>query len=87
MFLKPIMKEPVLFRRQDTLSHTEALYWKDLLYRTVKIGTELEFALPKGKRKADIMPALRESLEPSSRHGRCSLSLRSNKRIGALGAC
>ena len=59
------MKEPVLFRRQDTLNHTQALYWKDLLYRTVKIGTELEFALPKGKRKAEIMPDLRKSLEPS----------------------
>ncbi len=64
------MKEPILFRRKDTLSYAQALYWKDLLYRTVKIGTELEFALPKGKRKADIMPALRESLEPSDNLGK-----------------
>lgn len=59
------MKEPILFRRNDTLSHDQALYWKDLLYRTVKIGAEVEFALPKGVRKEDLMPGLETALQPS----------------------
>ena len=59
------MKEPILFRRDDTLSHDAAMYWKDLLYRTVKIGTELEFALPRGVRKDDFFPALVKTLHPS----------------------
>ncbi|MBN1260241.1 MAG: hypothetical protein JXB35_06130 [Anaerolineae bacterium] len=59
------MKEPILFRRQDTLSHEQAMYWKDLLYRTVKIGSELEFAVPKGIRKDDFFPQLVEILKPS----------------------
>lgn len=59
------MKEPILFRRDDTLSHDQALYWKDLLYRTVKIGTEVEFALPKGVRKEDFLPGLIEALQPT----------------------
>ncbi len=59
------MKEPILFRRDDTLSHEQALYWKDLLYRTVKIGTEVEFAMPKGVKKDDFMPVLIEALQPT----------------------
>ncbi len=69
------MKEPILFRRDDMLSHEQALYWKDLLYRTIKIGTEIEFAMPKGVKKNDFMPGLVEKLQPSKdlnnlgRHG------------------
>lgn len=59
------MKSPILFNRHDHLSHAQALYWKDLLYRIVRIGTELEFALPKGERKAEFIPALQEMLKPS----------------------
>lgn len=59
------MKEPILFRRDDTLTHEQAMYWKDLLYRTVKIGTEVEFALPKGVQKKDFVPHLVESLLPT----------------------
>ncbi len=59
------MKEPILFRRSDTLSHDQASYWKDLLYRTVKVGTELEFALPRGVRKDDLLPELEAALQPS----------------------
>ncbi len=59
------MKEPILFRRDDTLTHEQAMYWKDLFYRTVKIGTEVEFALPKGVRKKGFMPPLVEALQPS----------------------
>lgn len=59
------MKDPILFRRQDTLSCEQALYWKDLLYRTVKIGAEVEFALPKGVYKDELLPTLEAALRPS----------------------
>ncbi len=59
------MREPIIFRRDDVLSPEQALYWKDLLYRVVKIGTELEFALPRGVRKDDFMPGLIETLQRS----------------------
>ncbi len=59
------MKQPILFRRDDLLSPEEALYWKDLLYRTIKIGTEVEFAMPKGVKKDDFLPVLIEKLQPS----------------------
>jgi hypothetical protein len=62
---KGTMKEPILFRRDDTLSHEQALYWKDLLYRTVKIGTEIEFALPRGVPKDDLIPVSVETLQPT----------------------
>ena len=41
------------------------MYWKDLLYRTVKIGTEIEFALPKGVLKKSFMPSLVATLQPT----------------------
>ncbi len=59
------MKEPIIFRRDDCLTHEQAMYWKDLLYRTVKIGTEVEFAMPKGVRKEDFLPPLVEALHPT----------------------
>ncbi|HIP87305.1 MAG TPA: hypothetical protein EYH27_02560 [Anaerolineales bacterium] len=59
------MKEPIIFRRDDCLTYEQAMYWKDLLYRTVKIGTEIEFALPKGVKKDEFLPPLRERLGPT----------------------
>jgi hypothetical protein len=59
------MKEPIIFRRDDCLGYEQAMYWKDLLYRTVKIGTEVEFALPKGVQKKEFMPPLIETLQPT----------------------
>jgi hypothetical protein len=60
------MKErPIFVRRKDTLSIDDASYYQDLLYRTVKIGTELEFALPKGTRREDIQPQIESLLLPS----------------------
>lgn len=59
------MREPIFFKRDDCLHPDDALYWKDLLYRVVKIGTELEFAFPKGTRKDDVLPSLVEKLAPS----------------------
>lgn len=63
------MKQPILFRRDDTLGPDAALYWKDLLYRTVKIGTEIEFAVPKGVRKEPFMARLVDTLKPSGNLG------------------
>ncbi|MDM8542092.1 hypothetical protein QUF90_13475 [Desulfococcaceae bacterium HSG9] len=57
--------EPIFFQRQDRLSLTEAGYFQDLLYRTIKIGTELEFALPKGVRREDFQPGIEKLLCPS----------------------
>jgi hypothetical protein len=45
------MKDPIVIRRKDTLSLEQASYWKDLLYRVIKIGTEIEVA-PQGLRTA-----------------------------------
>jgi len=59
------MKDPILFRRQDTLSAAESRYWKDLFYRTAKIGTEVEVAPPKGVSRPDFETQVRAALEPS----------------------
>jgi len=70
------MKEPIIFRRDDHLDYEQAMYWKDLLYRTIKIGTEVEFALPKGAKKKEFLPALIETLQPTkdlAHLGRCGV--------------
>lgn len=59
------MKDPIIFRRQDILSPVTARYWKDLLYRVVKIGTELEVSPPKGMHRVAFETVIREALQPS----------------------
>ncbi len=59
------MKDPILFRRDDTLSPVEASYWKDLLYRVIKIGTEVEVAPPKGMPRPDFEQGIAQALAPS----------------------
>lgn len=59
------MKDPVVFRRKDTLDPIQAEYWKDLLYRVVKIGTEVEVANPKGAVLSDFEEEVRQALKPS----------------------
>ena len=59
------MKDPILFRRTDTIDPVEASYWKDLFYRVVKIGTELEVAPPKGSSRPDFENQVRTDLAPS----------------------
>lgn len=56
---------PVFFRRPDALSLDEAAYYQDLLYRDIRIGTEIEFALPKGVMRRDFQPVLEQRLQPS----------------------
>jgi hypothetical protein len=59
------MKDPIVLRRADILSPVDASYWKDLFYRVIKIGTELEVAPPKGKARADFETGIRTALMPS----------------------
>jgi hypothetical protein len=56
---------PAFLTRPDSLSLADARYFQDLLYRAVKIGTELEFALPKGVLRQDLQPRIEQALQPS----------------------
>ncbi len=47
------------------LSFDETLFWKDILYRLIKIGIELEFAPARGTIKKDVMPRLVKALSPT----------------------
>ena len=69
------MKDPILFRRTDTLTPAEAAYWKDLLYRVTKVGTEIEVAPKKGVKRPVFEAAVRRDLAPSG----------SMERLGANG--
>lgn len=59
------MKDPIILRRKEILAPIQAGYWKDLLYRVTKIGTELEIAPPKGMKRALFEEAVRQDLAPS----------------------
>lgn len=59
------MSEPIFLRRDDTLTEERALYYKDLLFRIAKVGTELEFALPRGVSREEFQPLVDELLQPS----------------------
>jgi len=59
------MKDPIVLHRKDTLQPVEASYWKDLLYRVIKIGTELEVAPPKGCDRPTFETSIRLALQPS----------------------
>lgn len=60
------MKDPIFLRRNDILTPGDAAYWKDLFYRIIKIGTELEVAPPKGSPREDFEFAVRSALMPSN---------------------
>ncbi len=59
------MEDPILLRHKHPLTPDQARYWKDLLYRVTKVGTELEVAPPKGARRPDFEAQLNEILQPS----------------------
>ena len=59
------MKDPIILRRKDVLTPSAAKYWKDLFYRSVKIGTELEVAPPKGSDRPSFEAAVQQALNPS----------------------
>ena len=69
------MKDPIVLRRKDTLTPDEACYWKDLLYRAIKIGAEIEAAPPKGTERDAFEQAICQALAPSG----------SLERLGANG--
>ncbi len=58
-------EQPIFSCRPDSLSFAQATYYQDLLYRTLKIGTELEFALPQRVRREDLEKELTAELKPS----------------------
>lgn len=59
------MKDPIILKSQQTLSPREDSYWKDLLYRVTKIGTEIEVAPPKGMKRGSFEENIRGELVPS----------------------
>lgn len=63
-FFAPFM-EPIILRRKDRLTPSEATFWKDLLYRSIKVGSELEVAPPKGVDRPTFENAVRDLLQPS----------------------
>ncbi|MCI5226659.1 MAG: hypothetical protein D3918_08360 [Candidatus Electrothrix sp. AX2] len=56
---------PTFLFRPDSLTLQDARYFQDLLYRAVKIGTELEFALPKGVLWQELQLRIEKVLHPS----------------------
>jgi hypothetical protein len=60
------MKDPILLHHKHPLSPEQARYWKDLLYRVTKVGTELEVAPPRGMRRPEFETLVRRRLEPSN---------------------
>jgi hypothetical protein len=56
---------PSFLQRSDRLTVAEARYFQDILYRTIKIGTEVEFALPKGVLREELQPRIEQALQPS----------------------
>lgn len=59
------MIDPIVLRRDDTLSPVKVNYWKDLLFRSIKIGTEVEVALPKGIDRPVFENEIISLLQPS----------------------
>jgi len=59
------MAELIFFKRPDILDEEHALYFKDLLFRTAKVGTELEFAMPKEVKREEFQPKVEALLKPS----------------------
>ncbi len=60
------MKDPIILRHKHPLSPNQARYWKDLLYRVTKVGTELEVAPPKGMKRPVFEEQISEALHPSN---------------------
>jgi hypothetical protein len=59
------VKDPIILKRLDTLSLVEVNYWKDLFFRTLKIGTEIEVAPPKGEERPVFENQVIDLLKPS----------------------
>lgn len=59
------MKDPIILPSKKILTPSEDSYWKDLLYRVSKIGTELEIAPPKKVKRETFEQELNQALAPS----------------------
>lgn len=59
------MKDPIILPSKKILSPSEDSYWKDLLYRVTKIGTELEVAPPRKTKRSTFEEEINRALEPS----------------------
>ncbi|MGK7932152.1 MAG: hypothetical protein AB4041_12065 [Microcystaceae cyanobacterium] len=59
------MKDPIILPSKPLLSLADDSYWKDILYRVAKIGTEIEVSPPKKVKREDFETQLREQLSPS----------------------
>jgi hypothetical protein len=60
-----LLDRPIVLHRKDALQPAEAGYWKDLLYRVIKIGTELEVAPKKNCDRPTFETVVCELLPPS----------------------
>jgi hypothetical protein len=56
---------PIILRPKDRLPPSKVSFWKDLLYRSIKIGSELEVAPPKGVDRPTFEEAVNLGLHPS----------------------
>ncbi len=59
------MKDPIVLGRKDLLSLSDVSYWKDLFYRLIKVGTEIEVAPPKGSTREEFEQKVIAVVEPS----------------------
>jgi hypothetical protein len=66
--------DPIVLRRDDTLSPVDVNYWKDLLFRSIKIGTEVEVAIPKGMDRPVFENEIISLLHPSGTYDRLGKS-------------
>lgn len=60
------MKDPIIIKAKNLLSPNDNRYWKDLLYRVTKIGTEIEVATPKKTKREVFENKINELLKPSN---------------------
>ncbi|MGK7945253.1 MAG: hypothetical protein AB4058_12355 [Microcystaceae cyanobacterium] len=59
------MKDPIILPSKSLLSLADDSYWKDILYRVAKIGTEIEVSPPKKVKREVFEAKLQEQLSPS----------------------
>ncbi len=59
------MRDPIILNHRSPLVPNEARYWKDLLYRVTKVGTEIEVAPPKRVKREAFEADVQTALQPS----------------------
>ncbi len=58
-------EEILFFERKDALTHREDVYYQDLFYRVLKIGTELECARPRKVDPVEFKNEIADLMKPS----------------------